>query len=89
MLTGDYINHVDWKYSKEEHLDVLRKIGAVLRERFPTTPTYWAVGNHEGVPVNSFAPHTVDEKFWPTWLYSELANLSKPWIGDEANKTMH
>ncbi|CAB3404967.1 unnamed protein product [Caenorhabditis bovis] len=80
IMTGDYINHVDWEYSIEEHLSVLRKLHQIVVEAFPTTPVYWSLGNHEGVPVNSFAPHSVAERFWPTWLYKELNRMSKPWL---------
>ncbi|KAK6047140.1 hypothetical protein COOONC_15359 [Cooperia oncophora] len=52
MLSGDFINHADWMYSIEEHKKALRNVSALIREFFPLTPTYWAIGNHEGVPVN-------------------------------------
>ena len=55
MMTGDYINHVDWKYTIKEHQEVLQKIGGLIKKNFFTTPTYWAIGNHEGVPVNRFS----------------------------------
>ncbi|CAI5441593.1 unnamed protein product [Caenorhabditis angaria] len=82
IMTGDYINHVDWSYSIEEHLSVLRKLHNLVKQSFPTTPIFWALGNHEGVPVNSFAPHSVDQRFWPTWLYKEFETMSKPWLDD-------
>ncbi|PAV87727.1 hypothetical protein WR25_03763 [Diploscapter pachys] len=85
ILTGDYINHVDWQYSEDEHLVVLRKLQNLIVKYFPSTPTYWSLGNHEGVPVNSFAPHFVEERFWPTWLYNQLKNMSSPWV--EGNVT--
>ncbi|CAD6195707.1 unnamed protein product [Caenorhabditis auriculariae] len=78
LLTGDFINHADWSYTVEEHLGVLRKLDDLVRRHFPQTPTYWALGNHEGVPVNSFAPHTVHERFWPTWLYKQFRTMGDP-----------
>ncbi|ULU05043.1 hypothetical protein L3Y34_017643 [Caenorhabditis briggsae] len=88
LMTGDYINHVDWEYSIEEHLSVLRKLHRLVQNSFPTTPIYWAVGNHEGVPVNSFAPHNVDERFWPTWLYKEFLAMSHPWLTEGADESL-
>ena len=101
-MSGDYVDHTSWKATKTGHLQVLKKIGDLVKKNFPTIPTYWAIGNHEGVPVNkfvgyrqkiqnkfSFAPHSVDKRFWPTWLYSEMANLSQPWLDKEATKTMN
>ncbi|VDP01288.1 unnamed protein product [Heligmosomoides polygyrus] len=88
MLSGDFINHADWSYSTDEHLEALRNVSSLVRYYFPRTPTYWAIGNHEGVPVNSFAPHFVDERFWPTWLYEEFSNMSSPWLNSDASETM-
>ncbi|CAI2344152.1 unnamed protein product [Caenorhabditis sp. 36 PRJEB53466] len=88
IMTGDYINHVDWEYSIEEHLSVLRKLHRLVQSSFPSTPIYWALGNHEGVPVNSFAPHTVDERFWPTWLYKEFQSMSGPWLSEGAEESL-
>ncbi|PIO65461.1 hypothetical protein TELCIR_12868 [Teladorsagia circumcincta] len=88
MLSGDFINHADWMYSVDEHVQALRNVSALIRQYFPMTPTYWAIGNHEGVPVNSFAPHFVDERFWPTWLYEEFSKMGAPWLTDEASRTV-
>ncbi|CAI4232837.1 unnamed protein product [Auanema sp. JU1783] len=88
MMSGDFLNHVDWKYSKELHMNGIHNISSMLKQVFPETPIYWAIGNHEGVPVNSFAPHFVtEEKFLPTWLYETITNVSNPWLNEEAVKT--
>ncbi|RCN32003.1 Ser/Thr phosphatase family protein, partial [Ancylostoma caninum] len=88
MLSGDFINHFDWSYTVDEHVATLRNLSSLVRRYFPTTPTYWAIGNHEGVPVNSFAPHFVEERFWPIWLYNEFVNMSKPWLTSDSAKTV-
>ncbi|KJH49735.1 Ser/Thr phosphatase family protein [Dictyocaulus viviparus] len=87
MLSGDFINHVDWAYTVDGHIEVLKNISSLVRNYFPKIPTYWAVGNHEGVPVNSFAPHSVDERFWPVWLYEEFLEMNKLWLDSDAAKT--
>ncbi|EPB79533.1 Ser/Thr phosphatase family protein [Ancylostoma ceylanicum] len=58
MLSGDFINHFDWSYTVDEHVDTLRNLSSLVRRYFLTTPTYWAIGNHEGVPVNRSAEPT-------------------------------
>ncbi|VDM56671.1 unnamed protein product [Angiostrongylus costaricensis] len=88
MLSGDFINHFDWIYTVDGHVTALRNVSALIRHFFPNTPTYWSIGNHEGVPVNSFAPHFVDKRFWPSWLYEEFSAMSAPWLDSNASKTM-
>ncbi|GMT36587.1 hypothetical protein PFISCL1PPCAC_27884, partial [Pristionchus fissidentatus] len=83
MVGGDIVDHYDWKYNWDGTLEVLRNISGLFKLHFPTTPVYWALGNHEGVPVNSFAPHSVDERFWPIKLYDELTEMNKPWVKNE------
>lgn len=38
--------------------------------------------------IFSFAPHFVEERFWPTWLYDEFVNMSKPWLSSYSAKTV-
>ncbi|KAF8361752.1 asm-1 [Pristionchus pacificus] len=87
MVGGDIIDHYDWKYSWEETLEVLQNVSSLFKTHFPTTPIYWALGNHEGVPVNSFAPHSVNEQFWPVHLYDQLTEMNKPWIKEDGDNS--
>ncbi|CAJ0581697.1 unnamed protein product, partial [Mesorhabditis spiculigera] len=87
LLSGDFVNHADWDYTVEEHLHVLHNLSSLIAKYFPDTPTYWALGNHEGVPVNNFAPHFAPAKFIPTWLYQAFLNISAPWMDAENNST--
>lgn len=48
--------------------------------KYLSKPTFWTVGNHEGVPINSFAPHFALPKFWPDWIYKELKDANDPWL---------
>uniref|UniRef100_A0A915CRE5 Sphingomyelin phosphodiesterase n=1 Tax=Ditylenchus dipsaci TaxID=166011 RepID=A0A915CRE5_9BILA len=86
MLTGDYMSHSDWTYTKEEHLSVIANFSTLMQKYFPNTPVFWGIGNHEGVPVNSlfsflssflyFAPHFAPAKFQPKWLtYCYLSRI--------------
>lgn len=53
MLTGDYMSHSDWTYTRKEHLKVIESLNATLNKYLPDVPIYWVIGNHEGIPVNS------------------------------------
>ncbi|VDK44832.1 unnamed protein product [Anisakis simplex] len=88
MLSGDYMSHLDWAYTKKDHLDILINLTATLDEYFPETPIYWTLGNHEGVPVNSFAPHFIPERFQPQWLYNQLQKSQRRWVDKTALKSI-
>uniref|UniRef100_A0AC35U4T5 Sphingomyelin phosphodiesterase n=1 Tax=Rhabditophanes sp. KR3021 TaxID=114890 RepID=A0AC35U4T5_9BILA len=86
MLAGDYMAHNDWDYTKEGHLGVLKNLSAIIKNYFPTTPVFYAIGNHEGVPVNSFAPHNVPEKYRPQWIYNAIKEAGEEWLPRETYK---
>ncbi|KAI6224331.1 Sphingomyelin phosphodiesterase [Aphelenchoides fujianensis] len=83
LLTGDYMSHTDWRYTRQSHLDVIGNLSMLINTYFPDVPTFWGIGNHEGVPVNSFAPHTVPRKFWPEWIYRAIYEVGHKWIPPE------
>ncbi|KAM3721915.1 Sphingomyelin phosphodiesterase [Dirofilaria immitis] len=80
LVGGDYESHMDWAYTKEDHLKTIRNISSLLHKYFANIPIYWTLGNHEGVPINSFPPHYIPEKYRLQWLYDELSQLQKPFI---------
>ncbi|KAI1724453.1 calcineurin-like phosphoesterase domain-containing protein [Ditylenchus destructor] len=88
MLTGDYMSHSDWTYTRQGHLDVIANFSGLIENYFPHTPIFWGIGNHEGVPVNSFAPHFAPSQFRPQWLYKAIYSANRPWIPTEENPTM-
>lgn len=69
FLSGDYLDHRDWDYTRAKHVTAISDISALLQRHFPDVPVFWTLGNHEGVPVNAFAPHFVPERFRPEWMY--------------------
>ncbi|CAI4226353.1 unnamed protein product [Auanema sp. JU1783] len=85
-LTGDLESHAVWDYTKEAHADRIRNISALIRSHFPDKKVYFAVGNHEGVPMDSFAPHFTPAKFNMSWLYDTIADSWKDSIpSDQVN----
>ncbi|KAF8368903.1 hypothetical protein PRIPAC_86732 [Pristionchus pacificus] len=86
MVSGDLINHFDWEYSWEGHVGILRNLSSLFKSHFPSTPIFWGVGNHEGVPVNSFPPHTIDQDFSPSQSYEELTAMNEPWLKEKEER---
>lgn len=72
LLSGDYLHHRDWEYTREGHLSAIANLTDLLQLYLPQIPIFWALGNHEAVPVNAFGPHFVPDQFRPTWMYRAL-----------------
>lgn len=58
LISGDYVAHSDWEYTKEEHLSIIRNFEKMLDLYFPDTPKYWTLGNHDSVPLNRSVDNT-------------------------------
>uniref|UniRef100_A0A0N4ZWZ1 Sphingomyelin phosphodiesterase n=1 Tax=Parastrongyloides trichosuri TaxID=131310 RepID=A0A0N4ZWZ1_PARTI len=80
VVSGDLESHADWDYTKEGHVETVKNISNLFKTYFPNTNSYFAVGNHEGVPIDNFAAHNVPERFNMTWLYGSMADSWKQWI---------
>jgi sphingomyelin phosphodiesterase len=52
VVSGDLMSHADWDYDKSSHAAMVRNISAMMLEYLPNIPVYFAVGNHEGVPID-------------------------------------
>ncbi|KAK0405862.1 hypothetical protein QR680_018243 [Steinernema hermaphroditum] len=83
IVSGDLESHADWDYTHESHQVAIRNISALFKQYFPDVNTYFAVGNHEGVPIDNFAPRWAPEKFNMDWLYGTMAESWKGWVPDE------
>ncbi|GMT31293.1 hypothetical protein PFISCL1PPCAC_22590, partial [Pristionchus fissidentatus] len=88
MITGDMEAHDMWEYSQEKTKANIENITATLVNYFPNTPIYEAVGNHEGVPCDSMAPHGIEEydTRGPQWIYMILADAWSRWISPDSVK---
>ncbi|EPB80531.1 Ser/Thr phosphatase family protein [Ancylostoma ceylanicum] len=88
MVSGDLTSHADWDYSRESHVAMVKNISDTIRSYFPNIPTYFAVGNHEGVPIDNFAPHFTPKKFHMDWLYDAMADAWTGWVPQDQIKTV-
>ncbi len=52
ILTGDFPPHNVWQQSKEYNINHAQTGLDIVREIFPYTPVFPAVGNHESYPAN-------------------------------------
>uniref|UniRef100_A0A0N4X6S3 Metallophos domain-containing protein n=1 Tax=Haemonchus placei TaxID=6290 RepID=A0A0N4X6S3_HAEPC len=88
MVSGDLVSHAVWDYSRDAHVAMVKNISDTIRMYFPNIPTYFAVGNHEGVPIDNFAPHFTPKKFHMDWLYDAMADAWNGWVPDDQVKTV-
>ncbi|XP_066138359.1 sphingomyelin phosphodiesterase 1-like isoform X2 [Euwallacea fornicatus] len=88
-FTGDIIDHTIWKASKDDNSREIASTFRVLAESFPNTPILPAIGNHESVPLNVFAPPSIkEERFSQNWLYELNSKLLTQWIPPESLTTV-
>jgi sphingomyelin phosphodiesterase len=90
IVTGDLESHAIWDYEKETTAANIANITATLLKYFPGIPVYQAVGNHEGVPMDAFAPHSIPEyeTRGPQWLYTVLNDNWGHWIPDSVKESL-
>uniref|UniRef100_A0A1I7X6J4 Sphingomyelin phosphodiesterase n=1 Tax=Heterorhabditis bacteriophora TaxID=37862 RepID=A0A1I7X6J4_HETBA len=86
IITGDFEAHDSWDYTETLTKENMQNMTNVLLKYFPNTPVYIAIGNHEGVPQDAMAPHTMPEydQRGPQWLYSIMKNMWSKWIPNSA-----
>ncbi|VDM74401.1 unnamed protein product [Strongylus vulgaris] len=89
MVSGDLTSHADWDYTRDSHVAMVKNISDTIRSYFPNIPTYFAVGNHEGVPIDNFAPHFTPKQFHMDWLYDAMADAWTGWIPQDQVKTVN
>lgn len=53
-MSGDLESHAIWTYTSESHAQMIKNVSDLLRKYFPTTNVYFAIGNHEGVPIDRY-----------------------------------
>ncbi|XP_050312495.1 sphingomyelin phosphodiesterase-like [Anthonomus grandis grandis] len=84
-FTGDIVDHSIWRASEEENAREIAHVFRQLAESFPNVAVLPAIGNHESVPLNIFAPPYVTEPgLTQRWLYELDGDLWSRWIPKEA-----
>uniref|UniRef100_A0A8C5LSR6 Acid sphingomyelinase-like phosphodiesterase n=1 Tax=Leptobrachium leishanense TaxID=445787 RepID=A0A8C5LSR6_9ANUR len=77
LWTGDDTPHVpDDKLGEEAVLDIVEYLTNLIRETFPTTKVYAALGNHDfhpknQQPINNNTIYNNISEFWSPWLNKE------------------
>ncbi|PIO66125.1 hypothetical protein TELCIR_12174 [Teladorsagia circumcincta] len=86
IITGDFQAHDSWDYTEDLTRENIRNVTALLLGYFPKTPVYVSIGNHEGVPQDAMAPHTMPEyeQRGPQWLYSLMKEMWSNWLPQPA-----
>lgn len=69
-MTGDLVDHGVWETSRELNMGIFNQFYAAMREKFPSTPLFPSLGNHEPHPLNVYAPRSVEEELSTQWLYN-------------------
>ncbi|ESO05258.1 hypothetical protein HELRODRAFT_77714 [Helobdella robusta] len=87
LWTGDSLSHNVWNQTRDDQLKVLHYIAQRFDKYFPNIPVFPALGNHEGVPVNSFpfAKNMEDKENPMSWLYETMKNISSKPNEDKEN----
>ncbi|PAV79279.1 hypothetical protein WR25_00538 isoform O [Diploscapter pachys] len=88
IVTGDFESHAIWDYARDTHQRMIRNVSQLIKSHFPDKQIYFALGNHEGVPLDSFAPSFTPEEFHMDWLYGTVADEWKPYIPADQDKTI-
>lgn len=78
-FTGDIPAHDVWNQTRPQQLANFDRLSNLFRTYLPNTPVYTCLGNHEGVPVNSFPPSTVSGES-NQWLYSAQLEAWGYWL---------
>ncbi|KAF4523493.1 hypothetical protein B566_EDAN004563 [Ephemera danica] len=88
LWTGDLPPHDVWNQTREENLDIIKQTVDQLGQTFPNIPIFPALGNHEGVPVNSFPPPFVHSDYSISWLYEAMDKQWRHWLPATTSPTV-
>ncbi|CAD6185198.1 unnamed protein product [Caenorhabditis auriculariae] len=90
MVTGDFEAHDSWDYTEELTRQNINNMTDLFLKYFPNIPVYISIGNHEAVPQDAMAPHTMPEydTRGPQWLYKIMSDMWGNWIPQSALDTV-
>nr|XP_022899981.1 sphingomyelin phosphodiesterase-like [Onthophagus taurus] len=87
--TGDTISHRVWDTSIIGNTEDIKLLYNTLLEKFPNSPVFPILGNHEPHPLNIFAPSEIeDPEFSTAWLFDLAADLWGPILGEGTEETI-
>ncbi|GFN96995.1 sphingomyelin phosphodiesterase [Plakobranchus ocellatus] len=87
LFTGDVPPHDIWNQSRADQLRYLHTLDEMFQTNLPGVPVYWAVGNHEAAPCNSFVIPGLPGRNM-SWLYEPLAQVWGRWLPQDALSTV-
>nr|CAD7441276.1 unnamed protein product [Timema bartmani] len=87
-FTGDFVYHGMWESTKEQHTQIITSIVRAFNETFQDTPVFFALGNHEPIQANAYAPLDVDTNVSTKWLFELVSELWSPYITEDAKQTI-
>ncbi|RWS17697.1 sphingomyelin phosphodiesterase-like protein 2, partial [Dinothrombium tinctorium] len=87
LWSGDVGPHDVANTSREEVITHIRVLTYLLKQYSPV-PILPVVGNHEGVPTNSFPPPDITNSLSISWLYETLAEEWSVWLPPSALRTL-
>ncbi|KAM4871807.1 acid sphingomyelinase-like phosphodiesterase 3b [Thomomys bottae] len=78
LWTGDDTPHVpNESLGEEAVLEIVRRLTTLIREVFPNTKVFAALGNHDFHPKNQFPVGSNN-------IYNQVAELWRPWLSNES-----
>ncbi|XP_054547154.1 acid sphingomyelinase-like phosphodiesterase 3b, partial [Talpa occidentalis] len=78
LWTGDDTPHVpDENLGEAVVLGIVERLTRLIREVFPDTKVYAALGNHDFHPKNQFPPKSNN-------IYNRVAEMWRPWLSNES-----
>jgi len=87
IFTGDMPPHDIWLETRETSLTADAYELSLFHKMLPNITVFPAMGNHEAVPVNEFAPRSIDDAdFDMGWLYNNISSLWSTWLPSNATE---
>ncbi|KAH9405515.1 Sphingomyelin phosphodiesterase [Tyrophagus putrescentiae] len=87
MWTGDVAPHDIWNVTRREVISQMKLVTGLIKQ-YARVPVYPVIGNHEGVPVNSFPPPEIKGVNSVSWLYDTVAEEWAFWLPEDALQTL-
>jgi len=90
LITGDYTPHDVWNQTKDDIINRLHNVSAILRKYYPDTPVFFINGNHDAYPVDQYNTHPIDSAHLDDFVWSRelFAQEWATWLPEDALKTI-